>query len=156
MYHTKGALPRNDLNQQRNAPVTPKEICNRSSNISWSTVSNATLTSKSASKVSCERSIAPYMSDRRRSSSLGGMALTKARLNRWDQIVGLEVRHELVSDDLFDDLGDERDIGNRSEVAWVSWIKSRTFDDGDQNRSFLVQRHDSIYDGLIANCGEEW
>src|SRR6218665_3319601 len=84
------------------------------------------------------------------------MALTKARLNRWDQIVGLEVRHELVSDDLFDDLGDERDIGNRSEVAWVSWIKSRTFDDGDQNRSFLVQRHDSFYDGSIANCGEEW
>src|SRR6218665_3785110 len=84
------------------------------------------------------------------------MALTKARLNRWDQIVGLEVRHELVSVDLFDDLGDERDIGNRSEVAWVSWIKSRTFDDGDQNRSFLVQRHDSFYDGSIANCGEEW
>src|SRR6218665_462264 len=79
------------------------------------------------------------------------MALTKARLNRSDQIVGLEVRHELVSDDLFDDLGDERDIGNRSEVAWVSWIKSCTFDDGDQNRSFLVQRHDSFYDGSIAN-----
>src|SRR6218665_3244714 len=83
------------------------------------------------------------------------MALTKARLNRWDQIVGLEVRHELVSDDLFDDLGDERDIGKRSKVAWVSWIKSRTFDDGDQNRSFLVQRHDSFYDGSIAKlwCG---
>src|SRR6218665_1964180 len=79
------------------------------------------------------------------------MALTKARLNRWDQIVGLEVRHELVSDDLFDDLGDEGDIGNRSEVAWVSWIKSRTFDDGDQDRSFLVQQHDSFYDGSIAN-----
>src|SRR6218665_635499 len=41
------------------------------------------------------------------------MVLTKARLNRWDQIVGLKGRHELVSDDLFDDLGDERDIGNR-------------------------------------------
>src|SRR6218665_2054163 len=53
----KERSPRNDLNQQRNAPVTPKDICNRSSNISWSTVSNAALTSKSASKVSCERSI---------------------------------------------------------------------------------------------------
>src|SRR6218665_812503 len=64
----KERSPRNDLNQQRNAPFTPKEICNRSSNISWSTVSNAALTSKSASKVGCERSIAPYMSDRRRST----------------------------------------------------------------------------------------
>jgi|SRR6218665_602252 len=64
------------------------------------------------------------------------MALTKARLNRWYQIVGLEVRHELVSDDLFDDLGDERDIGNRSEVAWVSWTKSRTYNDRDKVRSF--------------------
>src|SRR6218665_1274844 len=84
------------------------------------------------------------------------MALTKARLNRWDQIVGLKVRHELVSDNLFNDLGDERDIGNRSEVAWVSWIKSRTFDDRDQDRSFLVQRHVSFYDGSIANCSKEW
>jgi len=33
----------NDLNQQRNAPVTPKDICNRFSNISWSAVSNAGL-----------------------------------------------------------------------------------------------------------------
>ena len=83
------------------------------------------------------------------------MALTKAKLNRWDKIVGLEVRHKLVSDDLFDDVGDERDIGSRSEVACVSWIKFRTLDDRDQNRSFLVQRHDSFYDGSIANYGED-
>src|SRR6218665_1179109 len=51
----KERFPRNDLNQQRTAPVTPKDICNRSSNISWCTVSNAALTSKSASKVSCKR-----------------------------------------------------------------------------------------------------
>ena len=40
--------------------------CNRSSRMSWSTVSKAVLTSKSASNVSSERSIAPYVSDKRR------------------------------------------------------------------------------------------
>src|SRR6218665_2332565 len=72
------------------------------------------------------------------------MAHTKARLKRWDQIVGLEVRHELVSDDLFDDLGDERDIrklpgsvgssparlmtGTRIDLFWSNSMTPSTMD----------------------------
>ena len=47
------------------------------------------------------------------------MSLTESRLYCRDQVVGLEVWQELVSDDLFNDFRDERHVSDWSKVAWV-------------------------------------
>src|SRR6218665_1210926 len=57
---------RKEFSHSRKPPLSPNVTCNCSSRMSWSTVSKAVLTSKSASNVSSERSIAPYVSDKRR------------------------------------------------------------------------------------------
>ena len=54
-----------------------------------------------------------------------------------DQVVGLEIWQELVSDDLFNDFRDERHVNDRSKVAWVSWVDSLAFDDRDKDGPFL-------------------
>jgi len=61
------------------------------------------------------------------------MSLTESRLYCRDQVVGLEVWQELVSNDLFNDFRDERHVGDRSKVAWVSWVESLVFDDRDKD-----------------------
>src|SRR6218665_2790384 len=63
--------------------------------------------------------------------SLSRMSLTESRLYCRDQVVGLEVWQELVSDDLFNDFRDERHVSDWSKVAWVSWVESLAFDDRD-------------------------
>jgi len=78
------------------------------------------------------------------------MSLTESRLYCRDQVVGLEVWQELVSDDLFNDFRDERHVSDRSKVAWVSWVESLAFDDRDKDGPFLGQRQDSFQDGSIA------
>src|SRR6218665_2020955 len=57
---------RKEASHERRVPETPKDKCRRCNKISWSTVSNAALTSKRAKSVSWQRSTAPRRSESRR------------------------------------------------------------------------------------------
>src|SRR6218665_2562230 len=57
---------RKEASHERRVPETPKDKCRRCNKLSWSTGSNAALTSKRAKSVTWQRSTAPRRSESRR------------------------------------------------------------------------------------------
>ena len=85
---------RNEASQAMKLPDKPKDSCRRLSKMSWSTVSNAALTSKRARRVGRDSPI--NVREEAQEEGFGGVAFPEARLAHRKQFIYLEVSKQLA------------------------------------------------------------
>ena len=88
-------------------------------------------------------------------SSLRGVPLSVGWLVVRKEPVHLKVAHQLLSNNPFDDLGDECQVRNWTITLDIVWIKIMFFEDWCDDSSLLWFREQTMLKGNIAHDADE-
>ena len=110
---------RNDVIQWRIIPPMPKDDCSRRSRMSWSTVSNAALRSRSpTSETSPESAAIKDVGHHLQKAALSWVTRSVGRLQDWHQFASFQMISDLPTDQPLNHLGYECEVRDWPVILW--------------------------------------